>query len=220
MCFIFAILLCAITQTLVSALPISDVQGEIDARDEFDVAPLRRALYDDAQIFKRARPPKPYKFALHRTNVGKPNEHWALHFHPAARADATGAPNTYKHIVHATSDPREKGFLQTVEQGAHDYIHGQQEHRSIHHVIGEFSSHGDAKRAIKAIKGINLDEKFPTANCADWTKEAVKHMVDHKLMTAHSNGVDTFNQMYDINKDTVRRATGNQRNKIKAGLQV
>jgi len=210
--FTFAILLSAIAQTMVSALPISDMQGDIYARDEFDVAPIRRA-YDSA-IFKRVS--KPYQVALHRSDIGSEKEHWALHIHPTG----DGVKNNQWHVMHAVSDKTNtpKGALHTEQKDKEGYTHGRPlKDDSQHHVIGEFKSHADAERAMKSLHDVKLHEAYPQQNCVDWTKHAVDHMVEHGHMTSHSNGVAGFNAIHAANKDTVRTNTGTAANKKAAG---
>jgi len=211
--FTFAILLSAVAQTIVSALPISDVQSDIDARDEFDVAPIRREY--DAPIFKRVS--KPYQVALHRSDIGSSSEHWALHIHPTGE----GVKDNKWHIMHAVSDKANKdpkGALAVEQKNEKGYTHGRPvKPTSQHHVIGEFKSHADAERAMESFHNVKLHQPYPKENCVDWTKKAVDHMVSNNLMTSHSNGVQGFHNIHDTNKDTVRATTATKANKKEAG---
>jgi len=212
--FTFALLLSAIAQTVVSALPIGDIQDDLSARDEFDVAPIRREYEGD--LFTRAS--KPYQVALHRSDIGSEKEHWALHVHPTG----DGVKNNQWHVMHAVSDKGGKpsGVLYTEKQDRDGYKHPTTtKATSQHHVIGEFKSHADAERAMTSLQNIHLKDAYPKQNCVDWTKHAVDHMAANGHMTSHSNGVAEFNKIHSANKDAVRAKTGTAANKKAAGVK-
>jgi len=202
--FTFAILLSAIAQTIVSALPIADVQRDLVARDEFDGDLLQR---DDR-----------YQVALHRAKVGTEDEHWSLQFHP--HPDNT--KDKKYHEMHALSNPAEKGVLKTEwTPGKKDFDHAfAARPGSQHHVIGEFANQAKAMDAVRSInKNVALDKPFPGQNCVDCTRMAVDHMVGKKLIKDDSR-VAEFHKIHEENKDAVRTTTGTDAKKAAAGVVV
>jgi hypothetical protein len=202
--FTFALLLSAIA--IVSALPIAEVQRDLDARDEFDV-----------DLFER-NPDTRYQAALHRANIGTEDEHWSLQFHPHPE----NTEDKKWHEVHALSKPGQNGVLQTEwTPGKKDFVHGyagKPGTTAHHHVIGEFANQAKAIEASKSVsKNVHMEGQFPGHNCVDCTKEAVDHLVNKKHIK-DDDKVKEFHKIVQENKETVRKTTGTDAKKALAGV--
>jgi len=211
--FTFAILLSAIAQTIVSALPIADVQHDLVARDEFDVTPIHREY--DGDLLKRDDH-HGYQVALHRSQPGTVDEHWSLQFHPHPE----NTKDQDWHEIHAVSNAQNKGVLPTSSEAKKFFKHGFKGKfgSDLHHVIGEFDNYQKAQEAFLSInKDVNLEEQFPKQNCVDCTKMAVDHMVQKKFIKDDDN-VKGFHEIHEKYKDIVRQTTGTPAKMKAAGV--
>jgi len=198
--------------TAVSALPITQPASslELESRDDFDFPDMFERDFDEPSLYRRV-----YHVALHKSDVGKPNEHWQMQFHPEHKDD-----HAQWHRVHAVSgDAKNRGVLETehtVKGGPNKgYDPAKQTHNGDHHMIlGSFHSHDDAKKAAESLAHIKCDSKFPGQNCVDWTK----HAVDKLHADGHINAADhqKFTAHYNEHAETVRKNTSTPENRAAA----
>jgi len=203
--------------TTVSALPIAQFTGslELENRDDFkfDVPDMLERDFDELALYGRADP-IPHSVALHKSKVGTPDEHWALHFHPQ-----TSQPKAEWHTVDAASEKGKKGVLQTemrtkggnkASTPEKDRGYDASRQGDHHMILGHFTSGAKAKEAAKSLKDIHCTEKFPGENCVDWTKQAVvKLHADGHISDEHKAA---FLKHYEDHAGNVRTTTGTPAN--------
>jgi hypothetical protein len=190
--------------TVVSALPIAQFTSSLDleSRDDFDVPDMFEREFDEPALYRRIE----YHVALHKSNVGKESEHWAMHIHPQ---------NSHKtanwHIVDAASEKGKGGVLQTDHQPMVGYDKTRQgEH---HMILGSFPNAASAHAAAESLKGIHCTEKYPGHNCVDWTKAAVAKLHEDKHIKDDKKA--EFDAHYTQHAATVRAKTDTAANRAK-----
>jgi len=190
--------------TVVSALPIAQFTSSLDleSRDDFDVPDMFEREFDEPALYRRIQ----YHVALHKSNVGKPDEHWAMHIHPQ-NSHATAK----WHIVDAASEKGKAGVLQTDHQEKFGYDKTKQ--GPNHMILGSFENAAAAHAAAASIKGIHCEHPFPGQNCVDWTKNAVAKL--HGEGHISNDKKAEFDAHYTQHAPGVRSTTDTPENRAK-----
>jgi len=201
--------------TVVSALPIAHSTSSLDleGRDGFDVSDMFERDFDDLAtvvLYPRVK----YQVALHRSDVDTKDEHWSVRFHPTDKAKLAKWD-----VVHAVSNNKNgKGVLVTAYEergGKHDIKHGPGYdpglHNEHHHILGDIKDRKTAKRIAKSLKIFKCEKPYPDHNCVDWTKQAIDHLHEKKVINDEKH--QEFTNLYNDHQDAVRKKTDTDANR-------
>jgi len=191
--------------TVVSSLPIAQFTSSLDleSRDDFDVPDIMfEREFDEPALYRRIV----YNVALHKSNVGKDSEHWAMHIHPE-NSHATAK----WHIVDAASEKGKGGVLQTDHQEINGYDKTRQ--GANHMILGSFPNAAAAHAAATKLEGVKCTATYPTHNCVDFTKNAVAQLHADKHISDDDKA--KFDAHYAKHADTVRAKTDTPANRAK-----